>query len=91
MKTRISVFLLLIGILFVPQLHVFAQTSIDEMTDHMRFTHSEITDNLDEIAILIKNNHTKAALNLLQGTEIKVNHLNSMLADLIWEMSNKGH
>ena len=84
--------LLLIGILFVaPLQQVFAQTSIDEMTDHMRFTHSELTDNLDEIAILIKNNHTTAALNLLQGTEIKVNHLNSMLADLIWELSNKGH
>ena len=91
MKTRISVFLLLIGILFVPQLQVFAQKSVDEMINHMRFTHSEITDNIDEIGVLIKNNHTTAALNLLQGTDIKVNHLNSMLADLVWELSNKGH
>ena len=82
--------LLLMGILFVP--HVFAQTSsLDEMMNHMRFTHSQLSNNIENVIQLIKSNNTSEALTLLEGMEIKINHMNTMFNDLVWEMSNKGH
>jgi predicted PurR-regulated permease PerM len=89
MKTIIV--LLLIGIVFVvPQ--VFAQTSsLDEMMNNMRFTHSQLSNNIENVIQLVKSNNTSEALTLLEGMEIKINHMNTMFNDLVWEMSNKGH
>jgi hypothetical protein len=94
MKTIMIVLLLLIGILFVIPLQqqVFAQVGASEqMMGHMRFTHSQLANNIDQIKQLIQANNTSEALNLLDGMEIKINHMNTMFNDLVWEMSNKGH
>ncbi len=89
----ILVLLLLIGILFViPLQQVFAQVGASEqMMNHMRFTHSQLANNIDQVKQLIQANNTSEALNLLDGMEIKINHMNTMFNDLVWEMSNKGH
>jgi hypothetical protein len=89
MKTFIV--LLLIGILFVlPQ--VYAQTGVlEEMMNHMRFTHSQLSSNIDNVIELVKSNNTAEALTLLEGMDIKIKHMNTMFNDLVWEMSNKGH
>ena len=87
---KIILFFLLIGIFFVP--HVFAQTSsLDEMMTHMRFTHSQLSNNIGDVIELIKSNNTSEALTLLEGMDIKIKHMNTMFNDLVWEMSNKGH
>ena len=89
MKTFIV--LLLIGILFVlPQ--VYAQTGVlEEMMNHMRFTHSQLSNNIDNVIELVKSNNTAEAITLLEGMDIKIKHMNTMFNDLVWEMSNKGH
>ena len=101
MKTIIIVLLpLLIGILFVipppPSSlilqDIFAQIGASEqMMNHMRFTHSQLANNIDEVKQLIKSNNTSEALNLLEGMEIRIDHMNTMFNDLVWELSNKGH
>ena len=97
MKSVFVVFLLLTGgILFVipPSLlpQVFAQTSASEqIMSHMRFTHSQLTNNIDEVKQLLELNNTSEALTLLQGMDVKIDHMNTMFSDLVWEMSNKGH
>jgi len=101
MKTIIIVLLLLlIGILFVilpsssPSLlqDVFAQIGASEqLMNHMRFTHSQLANNIDEVKQLIKLNDTSEALTLLEGMEIKIDHMNTMFNDLVWELSNKCH
>ena len=93
MKTILIVLLLLIGILFViPLQQVFAQVGASEqMMGQMRFTHTQLANNIDQIKQLIQANNTSEALNLLDGMEIKINHMNTMFNDLVWEMSNKGH
>ena len=101
MKTIIIVLLpLLIGILFVippPSSSlvlqdIFAQIGASEqMMQHMRFTHSQLANNIDEVKQLIKSNNTSEALNLLEGMEIRIDHMNTMFNDLVWELSNKGH
>ena len=101
MKTIIIVLLLLlIGILFVilPSSSasllqdVFAQIGASEqLMNHMRFTHSQLANNIDEVKQLIKLNDTSEALTLLDGMEIKIDHMNTMFNDLVWELSNKGH
>jgi hypothetical protein len=101
MKTIIIVLLpLLIGILFVIPLpplslvlqDIFAQIGASEqMMNHMRFTHSQLANNIDEVKQLIKSNNTSEALNLLEGMEIRIDHMNTMFNDLVWELSNKGH
>jgi hypothetical protein len=57
----------------------------------MRFTHSQLAHNIDEIKELIKNNNTAEAITLLDGMDLKIDHMNSMFNDLVWELSNKGH
>ena len=57
----------------------------------MRFTHSQLANNIDEVIQLVKSNDTSEAITLLEGMEIKINHMNGMFNDLIWELSNKGH
>jgi hypothetical protein len=86
--------LITVGILFIiPQLHVvYPQTSIlDQMISHMRFTHSQLTNNIAQVKQLVESNNTAEALNLLDGMDAKINHMNSMFNDLVWELSNKGH
>ncbi|HZB64350.1 MAG TPA: hypothetical protein VE307_03470 [Nitrososphaeraceae archaeon] len=87
------VLLLLIGIvLIIPLQQVFAQIGASEqMMNHMRFTHTQLANNIDQIKQLIKSNNTSEAINLLDGMEIKINHMNTMFNDLVWELSNKGH
>ena len=98
MKKVILHFLLLLisssGLLLsaFPQLVAFAQPSVlDQMMNHMRFTHSQLANNIDEIKQLINNNHTAEALTLLDGMDVKIDHMNTMFNDLVWELSNKGH
>lgn len=85
--------LLLIGIvLVIPLQQVFAQIgAAEQMMSHMRFTHTQLANNIDQIKQLIKSNNTSEALNLLDGMELKINHMNTMFNDLVWELSNKGH
>ena len=61
------------------------------MLSHMRFTHSQLTNNIDEVKQLLETNNTSEALTLLQGMDVKIDHMNTMFNDLVWEMSNKGH
>jgi hypothetical protein len=93
MKTIMIVLLLLIGIvLVIPLQQVFAQIgAAEQMMSHMRFTHTQLANNIDQIKQLIKSNNTSEALNLLDGMELKINHMNTMFNDLVWELSNKGH
>ena len=96
MKTIIIILLLLIGIILVIPLilqqQVIPQTSaLEQMMSHMRFTHSQLTNNIDDVIQLIETNNTSEALTLLEGMDVKINHMNTMFNDLVWEMSNKGH
>jgi hypothetical protein len=94
MKAIIIVLLSLMGFLFVlPQIQVlFAQLgALEQMISHMRVTHSQLTNNIDEVKQLIESNHTSEALNLLNGMDIRINHMNTMFNDLVWELSNRGH
>jgi hypothetical protein len=93
MKTIMIVLLLLIGIvLVIPLQQIFAQIgAAEQMMSHMRFTHTQLANNIDQIKQLIKSNNTSEALNLLDGMELKINHMNTMFNDLVWELSNKGH
>jgi hypothetical protein len=61
------------------------------MMNNMRFTHSQLSNNIENVIQLVKSNNTSEALTLLEGMEIKINHMNTMFNDLVWEMSNKGH
>ena len=90
----ILVLLLLAGIIFVLSLQqpVFSQMGASEqIMQHMRFTHSQLANNIDEVKELIKNNNTAEAITLLDGMDLKIDHMNSMFNDLVWELSNKGH
>jgi hypothetical protein len=57
----------------------------------MRFTHSQLANNIDEVKQLLKSNNTSEAVALLDGMEIRIDHMNTMFNDLVWELSNKGH
>ena len=90
---KIVAIILVIGILFVfTQQQVFAQMgAAEQMMSHMRFTHSQLANNIEEVIELVKSNNTSEAITLLEGMEIKIDHMNTMFNDLVWEMSNKGH
>ncbi|HSF00668.1 MAG TPA: hypothetical protein VLA48_07210 [Nitrososphaeraceae archaeon] len=90
---KISAIILVIGILFVfTQQQVFAQMgAAEQMMSHMRFTHSQLANNVEQVIELVKSNNTSEAITLLEGMEIKIDHMNTMFNDLVWEMSNKGH
>ena len=85
--------LLLIGFLIViPLQQGFAQIGASEqMMQHMRFTHSQLANSIEEVKQLLKTNNTSEAINLLEGMEIRIDHMNTMFNDLVWELSNKGH
>ena len=63
------VLLLMVGSLFViPLQQVFAQIGASEqMMSHMRFTHSQLANNIDEVKQLLKANNTSETINLLDG------------------------
>jgi hypothetical protein len=86
--------LLLIGIflgLTLPQT-VFAQAlGIDQLINQLRFTHSQLLGDIDQIKQLVKSNNTSEALNLLDDMDVKVDQMNGMFNDLVWQASNRGH
>jgi uncharacterized protein YoxC len=86
--------LLLIGIFLVlslPQI-VFAQAlGIDQMINQMRFTHSQLLGDIDQIQQLVKSNNTSEALTLLDDMDVKVDQMDAMFNDLVWQASNRGH
>ena len=57
----------------------------------MRFTHSQLSNNIEDVIQLVKSNNTSEAITLLDGMDIKINHMKTMFNDFVWEMSNKGH
>ena len=96
MKIVVSItfIVVMIGLLFVlPQIQIlFAQIGASEqMMSHMRFTHSQLVNNIDEVKKLIEGNNTSEALTLLDGMDVKIDHMNTMFNDLVWELSNRGH
>jgi len=97
MKTvilHVLLFLIGSGVFFVySQQIVFAQqtSASEQIMSHMRFTHSQLANNIDQIKQLIESNNTSEALTLLDGMDVKINHMNTMFNDLVWELSNKGH
>jgi hypothetical protein len=86
--------ILLIGTflgLTLPQT-VFAQAlGIDQMINQLRFTHSQLLGDIDQIKQLVKSNNTSEALNLLDDMDVKVDQMNGMFNDLVWQASNRGH
>lgn len=70
---------------------VYAQSTEDSMVNHMRETQGILEKNVDQVISLIKNNNTAEALNLLEGIQIKVNHIDSLFDDFVWSLSNQGH
>ncbi|HJU58923.1 MAG TPA: hypothetical protein VJ583_04185 [Nitrososphaeraceae archaeon] len=91
----ILTFIVVMGILFGLTQQVFAQFSssspAEQMMSHMRFTHSQLANNIEQVMELVKSNNTSEAITLLEGMEIRINHMNTMFNDLVWELSNKGH
>lgn len=53
------------------------------MMQHMRFTHSQLANNIDQIKQLIETDNTSEALNWLDGIDIKINHMNTIFNDLV--------
>ena len=95
MKIVITItFIVVIGILFSLTQQVFAQfasSPAEQMMQHMRFTHSQLANNIDQVIQLVKSNNTSEAVNLLDGMKIRIDHMNGMFNDLVWELSNRGH
>ena len=94
MKSILLLSLLLIGIFLVLTLSqtVFAQAlGIDQMINQLRFTHSQLLGDIDQIKQLVKSNNTSEALNLLDDMDVKVDQMNGMFNDLVWQASNRGH
>ena len=93
MKIVISIiFIAVIVILFGIIQQVYSQMgAAEQMMSHMRFTHSQLANNIEQVMELVKANNTSEAITLLEGMEIRINHMNGMFNDLIWELSNKGH
>jgi hypothetical protein len=94
MKSILLLSLLLVGIFLVltlPQT-VFAQAlGIDQLINQLRFTHSQLLGDIDQIKQLVKSNNTSEALNLLDDMDVKVDQMNGMFNDLVWQASNRGH
>ena len=65
--------------------------ALDQMISQMRSTHSQMTNDIDNIKKLLESNNTQEALALLDGMDIKIGHMSDMFNDLVWEASNKGH
>ena len=92
MNRIVAIMVVVIGIMFVLPQQVFAQIgAAEQMMQHMRFTHSQLANNIDEVKQLIEGNNTSEALTLLDGMDVKIDHMNTMFNDLVWELSNRGH
>ena len=90
MKILLVITLIVIGVIFVLPQQVFAQIGASEqMMQHMRFTHSQLANNIDEAIQLIESNNTAEAITLLEGMEIRIDHMNKMFNYLVWELYNK--
>ena len=61
------------------------------MINQMRFTHSQLLSDSDLIQQLVKSNNTAEAITLLDDKDVKVDQMNSMFDDLVWQFSNRGH
>jgi hypothetical protein len=84
----------LVGIIFVFTLLqiVFAQTtSTAQMISQLRLTPSQLAGNVYDVQLLIKSNNISKILDLLAGMKIKIDLMNTMFNDLVWELSNKGY
>ncbi|MDF2736831.1 MAG: hypothetical protein K0S93_687 [Nitrososphaeraceae archaeon] len=57
----------------------------------MRFIHSHLANNFDDIKQLIDIGHSSESLNLLKDTNVKIDNMNTMFNDLVWELSNRSH
>jgi hypothetical protein len=94
MKSILLLSLLLIGLFLVltlPQT-VFAQAlGMDRMINQLRFTHSQLLGDIDQVKQLVNSNNTSEALNLLDEKDVKVDQMNAMFNDLVWQASNRGH
>jgi uncharacterized membrane protein len=56
------------------------------MMSHRGFIHSQLANNIDELKQLIKSNNNSEAFNLFEGgMDIKINRMNTMFNDLVWE------
>ena len=65
MKTILVLLFVIGNLLVIPLQQVFAQVGASEqMMSHMRFTHSQLANNIDQIKQLIQANNTSEALNL---------------------------
>ena len=91
MRYRIISLTLLLVVLVSFMPIVFAQFTADTMITDMRQTHTILEKNIDQVISLMQSNHTAEAMNLLEGISIKINHMNSMFDDLVWQLSNQGH
>lgn len=69
----------------------FPQTTQDVLIQHLRMTHSSLSSDIGEVISLIEKNQTSEALGRLEGMNLRIDHMNIMFNDLVWEMSNKGH
>jgi hypothetical protein len=70
---------------------VFAQTiGIDQMISQMRFSHSQLLSDIDQIQQSVQSNNTSEAITLLDNMDVKVDQMNSMFDELVWQFSNRG-
>ena len=69
----------------------FSQTPMDSMINDMRSTHDTLSKDIKNVISLVKSNHTIEAVYLLEGMGLKIDHMNIMFNDLVWDMSNRGH
>jgi hypothetical protein len=84
----------LVGIIFVFLLLqiVLAQTTgTAQMINQLRLTPSQLAGNVYDVQLLIKSNNISKILDLLAGMKIKIDLMNIVFNDLVWELSIKGY
>jgi hypothetical protein len=84
----------MVGIFFVVPILQIASAQvfgIEQMISQMRMTHSQLLGDIDQMKQLAESNNTSESLNLLDDMDVKVDQMNKMFNDLIWEASNRGH
>lgn len=71
---------------------IFAhRSSVDQTMEHMKFIHSHLANNIDDIKQLIEIGHSSESLNLLEVTNVKIDNMNTMSNDLVWKLFNRSH
>lgn len=96
MKAIVLLSSLLLGGIFLvlttlPQIAFSQAIGIDQMISQMRFTHSQLLGDIDQIQQSVQSSNTSEALNLLDDMDVKIDQMNKMFNDLVWEASNRGH